>query len=121
MIRRRPEQAARAPYDLIVVGGGVYGICLLLEASRRGLATLSDEYRVVFAVESVHDASGVIKFRQLSLQRLRVADDGSVRVSDLYSTSPAVAAGKLTVVGAARDPNSKRALFLTFQARPKAR
>jgi hypothetical protein len=85
------------------------------------VATLSDEYRVVFAIESVHEAQGVIKFRQLSLQRLEPREDGEPRVSDLYTASIGVGIDKLTVVGAARDPNSKRALFLTLQARPKPR
>lgn len=85
------------------------------------VATLSDEYRVVFALESVHDGSGVIKFKQLSLQQLRRSEDGTVSVADLYTASIGVGVDKLTVVGAARDPDSKRALFLTLQARPKPR
>lgn len=40
MITRDPESAQGRHYDLAVVGGGVYGIALCLEASRRGLATL---------------------------------------------------------------------------------
>ena len=40
MIRRQPNLAHKETYDLIVVGGGVYGIALLLEASRRGLRPL---------------------------------------------------------------------------------
>lgn len=37
---RDPAAAAREPWDLVVVGGGVQGVMLLLEASRRGLRTL---------------------------------------------------------------------------------
>ena len=40
MISRQPEEASQETYDLIVVGGGVYGIALLLEASRRGVRAL---------------------------------------------------------------------------------
>lgn len=40
MIRRQPDEAAADPHDLVIVGGGVYGIALLLEASRRGLKPL---------------------------------------------------------------------------------
>ncbi|MGB5657963.1 MAG: FAD-dependent oxidoreductase [Thermoanaerobaculia bacterium] len=40
MIRRQPDEAATDCYDLVIVGGGVYGIALLLEASRRGLKPL---------------------------------------------------------------------------------
>jgi hypothetical protein len=85
------------------------------------VAILSEDYRVVFAIESVHEGHGVIKFKQLSLQQLRREEDGSTVIDDLYTASLSVSTGKLTVVGAARDPDSKRALFLTFQARPKSR
>ena len=40
VIARRPNRAAKETYDLIVVGGGVYGIALLLEAARRGMKPL---------------------------------------------------------------------------------
>lgn len=40
MIDRQPARAARARYDLIVVGGGIYGSMLLLELARRGLRGL---------------------------------------------------------------------------------
>jgi hypothetical protein len=85
------------------------------------VATLSDEYRVVFAIESVHEGHGVIKFRQLSLQRLLQRPDGTTSIADLYTASLGVGVDKLTVVGAASDPDSKRALFLTLQARPRPR
>ncbi len=85
------------------------------------VATLSDDYRVVFAVESVHEAPGVIRFKQLALQQVRRQPDGTLAVADLYSASLGVSIGKLTVVGAASDPDADRALFLTFQARPKPR
>jgi len=39
-ITREPEVAARQTYDLIAVGGGVYGVALVLEAARRGLRPL---------------------------------------------------------------------------------
>ena len=40
LIHRDLETAADITYDLTVIGGGVYGIALCLEASRRGLTTL---------------------------------------------------------------------------------
>ncbi|MGH7629354.1 MAG: FAD-dependent oxidoreductase [Gemmatimonadales bacterium] len=36
VIVRDPEAAARESYDLVIVGGGVYGTMLLLEAAQRG-------------------------------------------------------------------------------------
>ena len=40
MILRDPAAFAREPHDLIVVGGGIYGAMLSLEATRRGLRPL---------------------------------------------------------------------------------
>jgi glycerol-3-phosphate dehydrogenase len=40
VIARDPQAAAAASWDLIVVGGGIQGAALTLEASRRGLRTL---------------------------------------------------------------------------------
>jgi glycerol-3-phosphate dehydrogenase len=40
MITRDPVAATRCEHDLIVVGGGIYGACLALEAARRGLRPL---------------------------------------------------------------------------------
>lgn len=40
MIFRQPKKAAESSYDLVVVGGGVYGAMLILEAARRGLKPL---------------------------------------------------------------------------------
>jgi glycerol-3-phosphate dehydrogenase len=40
VITRAVDQACAADHDLIVVGGGIYGIALVLEAARRGLRPL---------------------------------------------------------------------------------
>ena len=37
MIRRDPELAVSRPHDLIVIGAGIYGVAMTLEAARRGL------------------------------------------------------------------------------------
>jgi len=37
MIRRDPEQAQSRSHDLIVIGVGIYGVAMTLEAARRGL------------------------------------------------------------------------------------
>ncbi len=39
-ITRDPQGAAGSAYDAIIIGGGIYGITLALEAGRRGLKTL---------------------------------------------------------------------------------
>jgi len=39
-IVREPANAAREKYDLIIIGGGIYGAMLSLEASQRGLRSL---------------------------------------------------------------------------------
>jgi glycerol-3-phosphate dehydrogenase len=45
VVRQHPADLARKPYDLVVVGGGVYGIMLTFEAARRGLRALLLERR----------------------------------------------------------------------------
>ena len=39
-IRRQPELLEQKRFDLIVIGGGIYGVCMLLEAARRGWTSL---------------------------------------------------------------------------------
>ena len=45
MIAREPQRAAQSEFDLIVLGAGIYGISLTLEAARRGLRPLLLEAR----------------------------------------------------------------------------
>lgn len=45
MITRDPQSATRSDFDLIVIGAGIYGISLTLEAARRGLRPLLVEAR----------------------------------------------------------------------------
>ena len=40
MISRDLRAAENGNYDLLIVGGGIYGVTLILEASRRGLSAL---------------------------------------------------------------------------------
>jgi len=82
-------------------------------------ATLSDEYRVVFKVQSVDENAGEVRFERVSLQRLAVDDEGKQRVSDVYTAGMSLSAGRMHVVGAARQPGSDRALFLIVQVRPR--
>jgi hypothetical protein len=78
-------------------------------------ANITDDYRVVFAVESVHEAQGKVKFKRVSLQRLDHSDEGVTKVEDLYTAGMLLPVGRLHVVGAAREPKSNRALFLFVQ------
>jgi hypothetical protein len=86
-------------------------------------ARLSEEYRVTLEVESVQPPTarapqGMITLRSLVLQKVVRLDGGGERVDDLYSTAIKLHAGKLLMVGAARSPESRKALFLTIKARP---
>lgn len=84
---------------------------------------LSDEYRVTFELESVQPPTprapqGMITFRSLVLQKLVRLETGLERTDELYSTAIQLHIGKLLMVGAARSPESRKALFLTIKARP---
>jgi hypothetical protein len=82
-------------------------------------ANLSEDYRVTFEVESVTEPQGVVKFRSVSLKRVSRRADGSEKVEDLVTTAIVIPSGRLLVVGAAKSPDSRKALFLTLQARPR--
>jgi glycerol-3-phosphate dehydrogenase len=72
---RRDLGAARDPHDLIVVGGGVYGIMVALEAARRGLRPLLVErgdYGGATSWNSLRIVHGGLRYLQtLDLVRLR--------------------------------------------------
>lgn len=40
MISRSPDDASRRTWDVLIVGGGILGVCHALEAARRGLSVL---------------------------------------------------------------------------------
>jgi hypothetical protein len=83
-------------------------------------ANLSDDYRVVFTIESVHESQGLVKFERVSLQRVeRSEEDGESEFRDLYTAAMVLTAGQLHVVGAAREPNSNQALFLIVQVKAR--
>ena len=82
-------------------------------------ANLSEDYRVSFEVEAVKEPQGVVKFRSVSLKRVTRGADGVERVQDLVTTSIVIPSGRLLVVGAAQSPDSRKALFLTLQAKPR--
>lgn len=68
-IRRDPKGASRERYDLIVVGGGVYGIMIALEATRRGLHPVLLE-RAEFAAATSANSLRVLHGGLRYLQRL---------------------------------------------------
>jgi len=80
-------------------------------------AELSENYRVVFTVDSVTSRQGsdIVKFEKITLQRLEADETGEERVVDVHTTGVVLATGRLAVVGAATRPDSRRALFLTMQ------
>ena len=82
-------------------------------------ATLSDDYRVVFKVQSVDEDAGEVRFERVSLQRLDFDEEGNERVRDVYTAGMSLSAGRMHVVGAARQPGSDRALFLIVQVRSR--
>jgi glycerol-3-phosphate dehydrogenase len=66
---RDPAGAARQTWDLIVVGGGIQGVALTLEAARRGLATLLVE-RDDFGGATTWSSLRIVHGGLRSLQRL---------------------------------------------------
>ena len=69
MIRRDLALVDRSRYDLVVVGGGVYGIALALEASRRRLGVLLVE-RGDFGGETSWNSLHIIHGGLRSLQKM---------------------------------------------------
>jgi glycerol-3-phosphate dehydrogenase len=75
VIQRDPQRASRQSYDLIVVGGGIYGACLILEATRRGLRALlleRDDFGAGTSLNSLRILHGGLRYLQtLDLHRFR--------------------------------------------------
>ena len=75
MILRDPAGFAREPHELIVVGGGIYGAMLALEASRRGLRPLlleRNDFGGATSWNSLRIAHGGLRYLQtLDLRRFR--------------------------------------------------
>lgn len=73
LITRDPKTAAEKQYDLIIVGGGVYGVMLALEASHRGLAPLlleKDDFGGNTSLNSLRILHGGLRYLQtLDLHR----------------------------------------------------
>ena len=83
----------------------------------RVTVNLSDEYRVAYDIDTVRDQS--VKLTNFVLQRVTRGADGKEKVQDVYSAAVVLPVGRMLMLGAAQNPESKRALFLTLQARPR--
>lgn len=67
IIARRPDHAADQTYDLIVVGGGIYGVALVLEAAGRGLRPLlleRDDFGAATSAASLRVVHGGLRYLQ---------------------------------------------------------
>ncbi len=75
MLTRDPHAAAARDHGLIVVGGGIYGVCLTLEAARRGLRPLlleMNDFGSGTSQESLRILHGGLRYLQsLDLPRYR--------------------------------------------------
>jgi hypothetical protein len=72
---------------------------------------------VSYDVETVRDQS--VKLANFLLQRITRSADGKEVLQDVYSASVVLPVGRMLMLGAAQNPESKRALFLSLQARPR--
>ncbi len=66
-IERNPTAAARESYDLIIIGGGIYGAMLSLEASRRRLRSLlieRDDFGGATSYNHLHIIHGGLRYLQ---------------------------------------------------------
>lgn len=66
-IPRQPAAASRDAYDLVIVGGGIQGACLSLEAARRGLRAVlleKGEFGSATSANSLHILHGGLRYLQ---------------------------------------------------------
>jgi len=78
-------------------------------------ATLSDDYRVAFEVDSVMESRDKVRFKSFSVQKIIRTADGANRYQDIYTADMVSPLGRLYLVGAASAPESDKALFLTLR------
>ncbi|MEW5805808.1 MAG: hypothetical protein AB1756_00380 [Acidobacteriota bacterium] len=81
-------------------------------------SSIGEQYHVSFLVEYASEERGIIKFSRFSLEKL-TGKGNERKLEPLWNTALSLLNGKLLVVGAAKQPGSKRALFLTIQANIK--
>lgn len=82
-------------------------------------ADVSSDYRVAFTVGDVDESRDKIKFERFSLLRVIREPGHAERLEEKYRAAIVVDTGRLTLLVAARAPDSERALFLALQAEPE--
>jgi glycerol-3-phosphate dehydrogenase len=117
VIRRDPAAAEAKRHDLIVVGGGVYGVTLTLEAARRGLRPLlveRDDFGAGTSWHSLRIVHGGLRYLQ-KLDLTRFVESVSERrwflqhYPELVRTMPCLM--PLYGEGLRRAPMMRAALF----------
>ncbi len=80
-IERNLEQASKENYDLIIIGGGIYGACLLLTASQAGKKALlfeKDDFGAATSFNNLRTVHGGLRYLQ-SLDVKRIFESVSER------------------------------------------
>jgi glycerol-3-phosphate dehydrogenase len=74
MIKRNLVEASKLQYDLIIIGGGIYGACLLLTASQAGKKVLlleKDDFGAATSFNNLRTVHGGLRYLQsLDLKRI---------------------------------------------------
>ncbi|HAB51105.1 MAG TPA: glycerol-3-phosphate dehydrogenase/oxidase, partial [Ignavibacteriales bacterium] len=74
MIKRDFVEASKNQYDLIIIGGGIYGACLLLTASQAGKKALlleKDDFGAATSFNNLRTVHGGLRYLQsLDLKRI---------------------------------------------------
>jgi glycerol-3-phosphate dehydrogenase len=74
MIKRNLVEASKLQYDLIIIGGGIYGACLLLTASQAGKKALlleKDDFGAATSFNNLRTVHGGLRYLQsLDLKRI---------------------------------------------------
>ncbi len=74
MIKRDLAEASKKQYDLIIIGGGIYGACLLLTASQAGKKALlldKDDFGAATSFNNLRTVHGGLRYLQsLDLKRI---------------------------------------------------
>jgi hypothetical protein len=81
---------------------------------------IGDDYRIAYGIEAVQDRGGGSNamLRGFTLERRTGPPEAPVwRL--VYRADILLPSGRMLVVGAAQNPESKKALFVTLQARPR--